>query len=882
MTTEPETTADHFEVGLPWDIRVEIEVLADQFEHRLREGANVELSNILSVADHLPRTATLQLLLETEISFRMSQPTEVSESDYLDQFPDEQEIVHAAMDRVSGCELHVAITRRGVGNAGSQHVLHAKPFVQDYRLEGVIGSGAAGVVYRAVHIPTDEVVAMKIIRSEPLASGDPAATFQAIQDEVIVLKQLNHPHILPVKDSGCTDDSIWFAMPYVSGTMRELISDSPIEPRRAAQIIQKIASALHIAHRERIIHRDIKPGNILIAANDHPFVADFGIAMTSNEFGTGPDYAGTPLYMSPEQASGAANFVDGRTDIFSLGIVFYQLLTGVHPFDSPTATTEDIKYRIRNLRRRPIRQLVDIPAALERVCLKTLAVDVDERYSTAGDMAQDLASFLETLPANGGPSHSLDSEIDSPNTNRPVSARRLVILGILGFVALGIAIGIWNSVQEGESQPSASTSASVIADDDLLALNEEQLILCSNGEQQSIIAAYVHLQELMNGRQSGEIPPDDFWSAFARQDDPTIRSLLVERLPVSGVPVSAVVDQLRVEVDPGVFSALVQALGGYEIESPVWEDLRPWLRQEYWTRTDSGVHSSIRWLFSLRGEQEQLRPDPSVDYAAESQRGWYITKHAHEMAIISGSNHSQIGSPTDEVGREKTSSHLDEALRAIAIPYDFAISTTEVTADQWWRATSPTKRDAVPAIPDLPRNRSYWNNAAWYCNRIGELEDIPESQHCYEVVGQMEGLPQYFPKRNATRLLGYRLPTDDEWELACRAGTTTPRSFGSDVCQLQRYANTGTEGVDRVATRLPNAFGLFDMHGNVSEWIHGAEYIDTPSFTGMWHVRCRGGSSWTSLAQVRSAARFVIPHGNTNERFGFRIARTLKKDGDES
>ncbi len=278
------------------------------------------------------------------------------------------------------------------------------PEVPGYQILEVIGWGGMGVVYKARQFRPDRIVALKVIRPDRLEGLSPEERRKAVErftTEAQAAAQLEHENIVHVYEVGEVRGRPFYSMRYVEGTsLHDLVQQGPLEGRRAAGYLEKVARAVHEAHRHGILHRDLKPHNILLEANtDRPLVADFGLAKLMQGgrevTGTG-DVMGTPPYMSPEQARGSAN-VTVVSDVYSLGATLYALLTGGPPFqgDDPVQTLRKVVEK-DPVPPRAINPLVH--RDLETICLKCLEKEPPKRYGSAEELADRLRLFLEGKP----------------------------------------------------------------------------------------------------------------------------------------------------------------------------------------------------------------------------------------------------------------------------------------------------------------------------------------------------------------------------------------------------------------------------------------------------------------------------------------------------
>src|SRR3954447_10420644 len=268
----------------------------------------------------------------------------------------------------------------------------------DYELLEEIGRGGQGVVFRARQKSLNRVVALKVISLGQWASK---AHLKRFRLEAEAAATLEHPGIVPIHEVGERDGSCYFSMKFIEGgQLDEVARREPMLIRRAVELIAKVARIVHYAHEHGILHRDIKPGNILLDRNGEPHLTDFGLArlVEADSTVTGTlEVLGTPSYMAPEQAAGNNAAVSSNTDVYGLGAVLYQLLTGQPPFAGGT-TYETIRLLLDTEPRPPRLLNPKVDRDVSTICLKCLQKDPKRRYSSALALAEDLERWLKHEP----------------------------------------------------------------------------------------------------------------------------------------------------------------------------------------------------------------------------------------------------------------------------------------------------------------------------------------------------------------------------------------------------------------------------------------------------------------------------------------------------
>ena len=317
-------------------------------------------------------------------------------------------------------------------------------YIGDYELLEEIARGGMGVVYKARQSSLKRIVAVKMIRSGELAGE---AEVQRFRTEAQAAAQLQHPGIVAIHEIGEHEGRHYFSMDFVEGKNLAQVTDGrPVAARSAAEWLKAIAEAVQFAHLRGVLHRDLKPQNIMLDAAGRPRVTDFGLAKNLAGDSTLTDTGavmGSPCYMSPEQARGRNDLVGPASDVYSLGAILYELLTGRPPFRGKTPI--DTMSQVVNDEPQPPRAVnPGAPVDLETICLKCLEKDPVRRYPTARELEADLDRFLEGEPVQARPANALRRTMSWFRRHRWVFS---AVVSVLILTLTGLAYGLWEQTK---------------------------------------------------------------------------------------------------------------------------------------------------------------------------------------------------------------------------------------------------------------------------------------------------------------------------------------------------------------------------------------------------------------------------------------------------
>jgi serine/threonine-protein kinase len=394
------------------------------------------------------------------------------------------------------------------------------PQVPGYQVEAVLGHGGMGVVYKARQNALGRAVALKMLLAGPCAGSQELGRFRR---ETAALACLRHANIVQVYDAGDVEGRPYFTMEFVEGgSLAQQLSGTPQPARQAAALLATLAEAVHVAHQGGIVHRDLKPANILLTADGSAKIADFGLARRL-EGGAGLTQSGvpmgTPSYMAPEQARGQARAIGPAVDVYALGAILYECLTGRPPFRAETPA-ETVRQVIDQEPVPPARLNARVPRDLETICLKCLQKDPGKRYGTAADLGADLGRFLKHEPIQARPTGRVEHCVRWVR-RRPAAAGLLaagVLLPLVAGVGAGLEYRQWAAARDRQGQ----------TDREVRGVLEEARGPLTEGWQAQDLAQMT--AALAEGNRAVDIARSGAASAAVRQEAEAFRADADERL----------------------------------------------------------------------------------------------------------------------------------------------------------------------------------------------------------------------------------------------------------------------------------------------------------------------------------------------------------------
>jgi serine/threonine protein kinase/ABC-type amino acid transport substrate-binding protein len=401
------------ETSLPLSLELRVDAACQSFEAAWkavsRGGPPPRIEDYLAAAEEAERWPLLRALLEVELHYRRGEAASADE--YARRFPDYAERLTLLFNRLPTGSAAAEDSwdppseRADTGPECKEPLPKPAPLplLPGYEILGMLGRGGMGVVYKARQVKLKRLVALKMILAGAHASAEELVRFRT---EAEAAARLQHPNIVQVYEVGEHEGLPFFSLEFVKGgSLQARLAGMPQPPDNAARLTETLARAMHFAHQQGIVHRDLKPANVLLSADGVPKVTDFGLAKQldagAGQTQTG-QVMGTPSYMAPEQAEGCVREIGPRTDVYSLGAILYEMLTGRPPFRATTRNDTLMQVRQREPER-PRSLTPAVPRDLETICLKALAKVPAQRYPSARDLADDLARFLDRRPIRARP-----------------------------------------------------------------------------------------------------------------------------------------------------------------------------------------------------------------------------------------------------------------------------------------------------------------------------------------------------------------------------------------------------------------------------------------------------------------------------------------------